>query len=237
MTLFGFRLKPSPVSTLLFGSLAMIFVCLAYWQLANQAEKQQLENQFLLAPQMNLLTAINQKIRFAQVSAEGRFDTRNLFLDNRIYRGRAGVHVYTPFQTTSGESLLINRGWLPMPPDRRSLPQAVNPGETLTLKGILNVPPTSLQLGEADDLTSEGWPKLITYLDIEKLSERLGMELLPWVVQLDSANLHGFEDRHWKATTMTSSRHGAYAVQWFAFALGSLIYWLVLAWRRGTRVH
>jgi surfeit locus 1 family protein len=158
-------------------------------------------------------------------------------LDNRVFRGQAGVAVLTPFHLANGEVLLVNRGWLRLPPDRLQLPEPRSPAEMVTIQGTLNRPPApGLRLGEQDHLPGEGWPKLITYLDLPIVSRRLDTELLPWIIQLDAADPHGFEDRQWRAVTMTPEKHGAYAFQWTALAVAVIAAWIALGWRR-KRIH
>ena len=233
MTVFPTSFRPSFLSTLTLGGLVLVFFRLAVWQLDSKAEKEILVDQFDNAPTLMLTDAIEREVRFARVTLSGHFDQRSVLLDNKVFRGRAGVNVLTPLLLKSGQSLLINRGWLPLSPDRRTLPLVPSPTQTISISGILNTPPISnIQLGEPDLLNSEEWPKLVTYLDVNTLSDRLGVELLPWVIQMDATDNHGFEDRHWQAATMTAAKHGAYAVQWFALALGAFGCWLMLALRR-----
>ena len=147
--------------------------------------------------------------------------------------GRAGVHVLTPFRLEDGTWLLVNRGWLPIPPDRRSLPEVVTDNDSRVISGILNQPSTGGQrIGDADILVSDQWPQLVTYFELDSVSMALGIELEPWIVQLDAGDQTGFEGRQWKAAVMEPKMHGAYALQWFALAAAALVIWIVLGVRR-----
>lgn len=229
--------RPSIKLTLVLAALALVFLRLGIWQTERKAEKQQLFDQFENAPVLGLEEALQRQEQFARVEGVGRYDPdRHLLLDNKIFKGRAGVHVLTPFTLRDGTRLLVNRGWLPLPADRRSLPAVPTDGRERVLRGILNRPSTGGQrLGEADVVKRDDWPQLITYLDLAAVSEALENPLQPWLVQLDADDTSGFEDRQWQAAVMTPEVHGAYALQWFSLAAAALVIWVVLGTRRGGK--
>jgi surfeit locus 1 family protein len=106
-------------------------------------------------------------------------------------------------------------------------------GRDRIIRGILNRPSTGGQrLGEADIVKRDDWPQLITYLDLNSVAEALETSLEPWLVQLDTDDASGFEDRQWQAAVMTPEVHGAYALQWFALAAAALVIWIILGIRR-----
>jgi surfeit locus 1 family protein len=229
--------KPSISSTIFLFALAALFAGLGNWQLQRKAEKEALFDQFESAPKLEITQALEQNRRFARVEAWGRFDTeRHLLLDNRTFRGRAGVHVLTPFILGDGQVVLVNRGWLPLPPDRSYLPEVPTDGAPMTIHGRLNgVRTEGPRLGPPDELDPDRWPQLVTYLDPEPLSEVYGTALPPWLVQLGADEEQGFQGREWKAAVMPAATHGAYAVQWFALAAAAIVIWLTLGYRAGGR--
>ena len=226
--------RPSIKLTLALFILALIFMRLGIWQADRKAEKQMLFEQFENAPVLSLEEALRQQKRFARVDARGRYDPdRHILLDNKIFNGRAGVHVLTPFSLENGTQILVNRGWLPLAADRRSLPAVPTDGRERIVRGIFNRPSTGGQrLGEADIVKRDDWPQLITYLDMNSVGEALDTTLEPWLVQLDADDASGFEDRQWQAAVMTPEVHGAYALQWFALAAAALVIWIILGIRR-----
>jgi surfeit locus 1 family protein len=229
------RFRTSFGLTLVLFVLAALFARLGYWQLQRMHEKEALFAQFENAPGLTLAEAIAAESLFARVRAYGRFDTgRHLLLDNRLYRGQAGVHVLTPFFTTDGRVVLVNRGWLPLPPDRRSLPDVPTDGSAMEISGRLNRLTTAgPRLGEPDELAPDNWPQLLTYLDREPVETALGTAIEPWLVQLDADQPNGFAGRDWRPATMEPATHGAYALQWFSLAVAALVIWLLLGLRRG----
>ncbi len=231
------QFKPSPGLSVSLIAIAAAFVWLGNWQLERKGEKQSLLDQFENAPMLSIEEALKQDYRFSHVQAYGHFDrTRHVLLDNKILNGRAGVHVLTPFILNNATTVLVNRGWLPLPPDRMHLPPVPTDHSLRTINGILKKPVTDgLRLGKRDELVTDQWPQLVTYLELETVSGALGTPLTPWLLQLDPAEPGGFEGRQWKAAVMGPEVHAAYAFQWFALSLATMIIWLTLGVRRAQR--
>jgi surfeit locus 1 family protein len=231
--------RPSIKLSLILIILAALFLRLGLWQLDRKAQKAALFERFDNAPSMGIEAALADGQQFARVEATGRYDpVRHVLLDNKIWNGRAGVHVLTPFTLADGRSLLVNRGWLPLPPDRASLPEVPTDPATRTIHGRLVAPlAAGPRLGQADVLASNRWPQLVTYFDPANISAALGQPLQPWIVQLDAGDADGFGDRQWSPAVMAPSVHGAYAVQWLALSVTALVIWITLGLRRGARLR
>jgi surfeit locus 1 family protein len=230
--------RPSIGLTLTLVILAAVFLRLGNWQLERKAEKQGLFDRFANAPALRIEQAIDSGEQFARIEAAGRFDpVRHVLIDNRVWKGRAGVHVLTPFALADGRHILVNRGWLPLPPDRSYLPEVATPAGDQVIKGRLNrLPLDGPRLGEADVLSSDEWPQLVTYFETGAVEAALGHALEPWLIQLNADEAAGFEDRQWQAAVMEPKTHGAYAVQWFSLLIATISIWLVLGLRRGRRL-
>jgi surfeit locus 1 family protein len=227
--------RPSIALTLTLVILAALFGRLGWWQLERKAEKEVLFGRFDNAPSLGIGQALAEGERFARVEAIGRYDgQRHILLDNQVWKGRAGVHVLTPFILSDGRQLLVNRGWLPLPPDRSSLPDVPTVEDEQTLSGRLNaLPAPGQRLGEPDSMTPDGWPQLITYFDRATVEAALGTTLESWLIQLDPDHASGFEGRVWQAAVMPPKVHGAYAAQWFGLMGAAVVIWVVLGLRRG----
>lgn len=231
------QLRPSVALTLVLLPLAGLAVWLALWQLDRMNEKQDMFDQFENAPSLGLSEAVNDERAFAHVQASGQYETAwHLMLDNKMQDGRVGVHILSLFRPDQGVPILVNRGWLPLPPDRRNLPEFSTPSGHLVISGILNRPAEGgIQLGEPTRLDHLNGPLLITYLEMDEIERALGTDLSPWLIQLEARNDTGFGHRDWKPAVILPAQHRAYAVQWFALALAIVIIWLVLGWKRGQR--
>ena len=232
------QFKPSPGLSISLSAIAVAFLWLGNWQLERKEEKQLLFDQFENAPILSIEEALQQDKRISRVQAYGRFDDkRHVLLDNKVLNGRAGVHVLTPFVLKNGTTVLVNRGWLPLPGDRRQLPAVPTEHSFRTINGILKKSTTAgLRLGKPDELVTDEWPQLVTYLDLETVSDALGTHLPFWLLQLDPADSGGFEGRQWKAAVMGPEVHAAYAFQWFALSLATMVISVTLGVRRGRRM-
>lgn len=219
--------------------LAALFAFLGMWQTNRSTEKFDLEQQFATAAIMPLSDALKQDYRFARVTASGRLDhKRHILLDNQMLKGRPGVHVYTPFYTDEGMTILVNRGWLPLALDRITLPAVRSPEDEIVINGRLNTfPVPGRSLGDADTLENSQWPQLVTYLKQADIAEALGTNISPWVVQLAPEDSSGFEGRDWKPVYLNSQKHSAYAFQWYAMTFITIVLWVAGGIRRAKGKH
>jgi surfeit locus 1 family protein len=207
---------------------------LGSWQQKRTLEKAAIEQQHRIALPLSLEKAIAQGSRFSPVDVSGHYDVhRHILLDNQIWQGRAGVYVFTPFYTTEGMTILVNRGWLPLALDRKTMPDVPTPQHEIVLKGILNtLPVPGRVLGSADQLEQEQWPQLVTYLNLLDISGSLGTPLENWVIQLSKSEPSGFDGREWKPVFLSSDRHRGYAFQWFALVAACVVMWVYLGFRK-----
>jgi len=226
--------RPPGLATLVLFLLACLFALLGTWQEKRALEKVALEQQHEVARPLSLEQAMAQNSRFSPISTNGHYDShRHILLDNQIWQGRGGVYVFTPFHTTGGTTILVNRGWLPLAPDRKTMPDIPTPRHEVVLKGILNVLPVPGRiLGSADQLQQGKWPQLVTYLNLSDISRSLGTPLENWVIQLAKSEPDGFEGRDWKPVFLSSSRHFGYAFQWFALVAACFVMWIYLGFKK-----
>lgn len=226
--------RPSKSLTLVMFLLACLFTMLGTWQQKRASEKILLEQQHQNARPLSLESAMVQEHRFSSITVGGRYDTnRHILLDNQIWQGRAGVYVFTPFFTNQGKTILVNRGWLPLAADRKTMPGIPTPGHGIVLTGKLNTPPVpGRMLGSADQVQKGQWPQLVTYLNLSDISSSLDVHLEDWVIQLSESDPLGFDGRDWKPVFLSSSRHKGYAFQWFALVAACIVMWIYIGFRK-----
>ncbi len=227
------RFRPGLWPSLLLIPLALVFVRLAIWQFDREQQKANLIQQFQNADGIRWPAVGPDSDRFSRVNGRGRFDAaHSVLLDNQPFAGRNGVHVYTPFRFEDGRYALVNRGWLPLPADRR-LPAFDTPINEITITGILNRPPeVGLRLGNARPLNSAQWPNLVTYLELPLISDALGYSVSAWVVQLTGEHPAGFDGQQWSPVNFGPDKHRAYAIQWLALASTVAVVYVLIAIRR-----
>jgi surfeit locus 1 family protein len=230
--------KPSLPATLALLPLVILFAGLGTWQTMRAAEKLELEQQYRQAGTVSLQTALSGDQRFAHIEVSGHYDPlRHILLDNQIWKGRAGVHVFTPFYTLDGTAILVNRGWLPLAADRQKLPEVPTPQRETVMRGRLNILPVpGRMIGMADKLERDHWPQLVTYLDIQNIARALEVPLENRVIQLSAQEQAGFDGRDWKPVFLSSKRHKGYAFQWFALTTAGIVLWLFSGFRKSSGI-
>ncbi|WP_405738248.1 SURF1 family protein [Streptomyces sp. NBC_00028] len=181
---------------------------------------------------------VTSKERYHSVTAKGHFDTAHEVVVRRRTNSddEVGYHVLTPFVLNDGKVLLVNRGWIPADgPSQTAFPKIPAParGET-TVTGRL-MPDETTEASGIKDL--KGLPdRQIMLINSAQEAKRLGAEVLGgYVAQTapepkgDTPELMGS-----KPGMENAALNYAYAFQWWLFAAGVPIGWVVLV-RRETR--
>lgn len=219
------RFAPGWAMTAFVGFFLPILVLLGFWQLDRAEEKQLLQarmdqSRSAVAVPLSTLQDV-EDVAWRPVQMQGIFDPELIWLlDNRTRDGNAGLEVLQVFiDADSGTRLIVNRGWLPWP-DRRQIPEVRTPRGTQRLDAEA-LPPTEAGFTLGTTHVTPGWPKLITRVDVDAMREASGEILLPWVARLRTGSDAALT-LDWPELPMTSSKHTAYAVQWFALALALL---------------
>lgn len=228
--------RPSLPASVLLLALAAGCVTLAAWQWQRASGKADRQDAFATAESRVGLPPAADAAEFIRVTLSGRFDQkRHLLADNQVLAGRAGVHVYTPFFEAGGAVILVNRGWLPLPPSRAPLPVIETPPGDQDISGRLGrVQGPGRQLGAAAQPDRANWPQLVTYPSLERAATALETRLYPWMLLLDADSAGGFDGRDWQPVYMTPQKHRAYAFQWAALGLLAMACWIITGLRRGT---
>lgn len=216
-----------------------LFAGLGRWQLDRMHQKQALLNdaqRVLAQRQAQPLAAAADAARsrsYDWAAGEGVFaDAPAVLLDNQQREERPGVRVYRLFKPARGEPLLVELGWLPLPPDRRMPSIAALPG-AIRLEGLLLPPPSAGIASAAPQKQADG-ALLVAALDADALREELrAAAIAPRILRPDPAQKIGYaRDLEILPNTLPPERHLGYAVQWFALSLAVLATALVLTFRK-----
>lgn len=236
------RFRPTLWPTLATLALLPLLVGLGLWQLeraeykqalATRAEAENARAPARLGPGFPEADSPSESWHHRRVSATGRYLPRHFLLDNRTRRGVAGYHVLSPLllDEERGLGAVVNRGWIPLGSSREILPEIETPGGAFAVRGRSRVPGEAFLLGEAG-YRGDTWPRVVQSIDLGKMQGALGVDLLPFVVELDGAEPHGFE-REWRPYGgLPPARHRAYAFQWFALAATLVVLYTILNLRR-----
>lgn len=238
-----YRFAPSLWPTLVFLAVFPLLLLLGYWQMDRAHAKQALVEQRAateIATPLSLRTdtMLRTSDRYRPASVTGRYiDEQQWLLDNRVYRGQPGYHVYTPFVIDGARSpgLLVNRGWVAVGASREFLPRLPVTDEPVTLSGRLDSPASvGLVIGEVP-LESVADRVLVQSLDIAALAAVRGMDLKAYALVLDDGQPGGLQHDWSPIPQMGPEKHLGYAVQWFGLAVALLIIYIGVNTRRNGR--
>lgn len=217
-----------------------LFFCFG-WQLPRHFEKidqnEIIEARAFGAPS-DLGSAIDRPaddLDFTYVETNGTFVEPWLInVANRSQNGQAGDWLVGLFETTDGQLMLVNRGFIP----REGQPASEING---LITGWLRTSRVQEGFGAVDNLTSERVPRLDVEAIEARFAERLesdygGRSLAPVWLQLEGPAEDAAFPEPVPLPELNNGPHLSYAVQWFIFAaLGLIVYWLVLRKRAGDR--
>ncbi len=214
---------------------------LGFWQLRRADEKRELLSAYA-AGQGNRVPLTSGDAsdlpRYQQVSASGKYESdRQFLLDNMPSKtGAPGFRVMTPFRLDEGDGLvLVDRGWIPVGPDRLILPGIDVDGNHREIRAMLDVlPRPGVRLGAADDAAGI-WPRVVNFPQHDELVAMYGEPLLQPVMLLDPAEDAGYE-RAWAARFgFEPERHVGYAIQWFSLSVTLLVLYFVVNLKPANR--
>lgn len=213
-------------------------VSLGLWQL-DRAEQKRTRHKAFIERQSGEMLSINdlqtqlrdkQAMQWLPVQATGAFlEETQFLLDNQVVNSEVGYFVYTPFRLQDGKAwVLVNRGWLPVGPERSVLPDFTLTSGEVTISGVVKAATlTGLTLRETDpEQMSEGVYRL-QKIDLTELASLIDKDLLPYVIRLEPDSEHGYL-RQWRVPGSGEMRNIGYAFQWFAMAVALLVIYIVV---------
>lgn len=218
-------------------ALIALFTHLGCWQLSRAKQKKILLTSFTHRTQQPPLSAKrldeNKDWRFFRAQLTGRFDNQHTFLlDNKSFHGQIGYEVYTLFYAQDlSQPILVDRGFVALTGKRQELPVIHAISGTVTLIGMLNLPPSYFALGPINETPQMTWPLRIEYIKLSELSQLMHLPhtqcFFPYVLTLAPHHPAAYP-LDWEIVTIAPEKHLGYALQWFAFALTLLILFVIL---------
>ena len=238
------RLRPSLWPTLAVAALVPLFVAAGHWQWNKAAAKAEIQQQRdarqgAAAIAIAAMPVDAEALRYQPVVARGRYDVgHQILIDNRIHNGQAGYHVITPLNIEGSDlRLLVNRGWIPAPAERREVPQFATPTDTVDISGTASLPSTRYftlapERAGAADQAQNVWQTVWQNLDLVAYARVAGFAVQPIVVELGAHSAAGGFVREWRPADDRRTTNLGYAFQWWGFAATTIVLWLVFSWRR-----
>ena len=207
-------------ASLTFSLLLILVLSLGVWQIDRGYNKKELENTFL-ERQSQPVKEIKYNVflesdLYRNVVLEGKYLEKIFFLDNRIHNGKPGLKVFSPFETTNNNLVLVSRGWIELE-DRSKLPTINTTKNVLKLQGVLRPESQDFVL-ENEEMNNKNNPILLQTVNLSELSNFLGKPLSPYILELSELSESAFV-KTWQPINLSSFRHFGYAVQWFGLAV------------------
>ncbi|HEU4779427.1 MAG TPA: SURF1 family protein [Steroidobacteraceae bacterium] len=233
---FGRVFAPSWLMTLLTLTLLTIFVGLGQWQWQRGESKKAVWDEFGRDTRPAPLGSrdFDSVARFARLELRGAFEPAEQFLlDNRSHAGKPGYEVLTPFRSSDGRRVLVNRGWVAFGGYRDRLPDVtMTESAPATITGRIEELPTGgLASGHAAPDNLSPWPKVTSFPTHDELASALGVPLPNRILLLDPEVPGGYV-REWSPPGMAPARHFSYAIQWWGFAAVLLVLYFGLNFRK-----
>ncbi|MFE0176990.1 SURF1 family protein [Streptomyces sp. NPDC059002] len=230
------------ILTLVALVLIPVMVELGFWQLHRHehrvAQNQRVTDALAADPvPAEKLTSPGHEVPksdlYRRVSAKGTFDTKHEVVVRRRTNAddEVGFHVLTPFVLEDGKVLLVNRGWIPADGPQTSFPKIpAAPKGTLTVTGRLMADETSAASGIKD---VRGLPdRQIMLISSGQQADALGKQVLGGYIQLTSPGASDGSPQLIGGPDHSGiGPHMAYAVQWWLFAAGVPVGWVILVRR------
>lgn len=223
--------------------LVFVFISLGKWQLRQADHKTEIialyeKNKRQPALPLHEVLNLDAKKNNRRVSLRGTpWPERQFLLDNKVFAGRVGFDVLTPFILENGSGVvLVDRGWQALGERRSDLPEVPIAPKMMSLQGRLMASEKGFALGGMDE-GEQTWPRIIQYIDYEELSRLLAKPLVPFVVRLDADQPGAYIERPRPVVSLMPDKHKAYAFQWFALAVAVFILFLALNVKRKPNNH
>ncbi|RMX05247.1 SURF1 family protein [Legionella jordanis] len=230
LTCFNYRFTPNWKMFLLTMCAMFLFTRLGFWQLQRGYEKKDILSAEArlgsVAPvpwnEHSPLPKQGQRILVT-----GTLLNETFLLDNQFYKHQFGYDILNPLELSSGDVILIDRGWIDGDLTRQKFPEVVIPSGNITLHGSAYFPSAkNWVLGQVIE-KKQASLSIIERIETKTISQVLHKNVYPFIIRMGKEQANGYV-RDWTVVSMTPQRHYAYAFQWFAMAFVTLVLFVAL---------
>lgn len=224
MQLLNFEFKPGWLGIVTTVIAVSVFTYLMLWQIGRAEERKALRLEVMQRSELPIVALSDtgnvnlSNDRYRRFQIQGSFmNQHQLLLDNVVHEGKPGYEVITPFKTSQGETLLVNRGWIAAGRDRTVFPDISVNEEPLSLTVMLDKPRSAPVVGLDIVERDNRW----NYLDLAFYRQQSGLEIPAFLLLLAEDSPSAYTSR-WPEIEDKSGMHIGYAIQWGVFALIAL---------------
>ena len=196
-----------------------LFCSLGTWQLYRLEWKKNLISEINLGLKSNPIKysyKINKN--YQRVVLEGDYD-----FDNQIYlyslneKGQPGFDVITPFKTSTGEDILINRGWIKKQLKKKTVINLVKKNK---IQGLLRKNAKKNIFKPENNIEKNIW----FTINLDDLKNATGKSYPNYIVFLEDKKIK--EPSPKKITIEVPNNHLKYAITWYSISISILFYFL-----------
>lgn len=173
---------------------------------------------------------------YRSVTVRGTYDLdQQVVLQSRGYKKRPGNHLLTPLVTSSGDAVLVDRGWVPLEGDGADPEAAVPPSGAVTLTGLLLPSERKGLLGVSDP--PPGRVSATPRIDLERLEDQMPYPLHSLYLRLQEQQPgnSGPLPEPVPVPPPDEGPHFEYLLQWLLFAATAFVIYLGLIRRELSR--
>jgi len=218
---------------------AVVCFTAGFWQLSRLSAKRALNARraaALAAPAEPLGSSPEELARQVgrKVVAEGVYDeSRHVLLSARFHKADLGVQVVTPLFTTTGQALLVDRGWMRAEDGQTAYPESLPEPGARRVTGVLDSLPRRSGMPPWRRLESSGHEHWSTHeLDSASVAANVPYRLASYVLLALPGPDAPPQPVRTGPPMLDEQVHVSYAIQWFAFGFVTVAGTLALALRR-----
>jgi len=167
---------------------------------------------------------VGESQQFRRVRLMGEYRVQDeVLIRNRTFDGSPGWWVVTPFVSTDGWAVAVNRGWIPLTFDADApRPGTEPPTGIVELVGTVHPTRTAEGFQVADP--AEGTLTSLARPDVARLAAQVNYPMSPVVVRIDPATVDAAAlPMPLAPPPLDAGPHASYAVQWFIFSAIALV--------------
>lgn len=210
--------------------LATVFVMLGEWQLRRLDERRQsnavveAHRDLPVAPYQEVMTGtIGDDDQWFRVTATGTYTADQFQVRYRSLDGAYGSEAVAVLETTQGDFLLVNRGFLVRQPGYPDGVLPAPPSGEVTVTGYVR------RNDRGDEGAMTPHENQVRLISSDALGAALGKDLVNgYVALLESTPAETDELRPLAAPALDEGPHLSYALQWFAFTVIGVVGMVVL---------
>ena len=250
MARYRFALRPKWILSHIFVLvMVVLFVIAGFWQLNRLQGKKDRNARVVAHKEMAIAPAVGlvkpddyvgaSDLEFRRVTATGTYlRDQEVLVRSRSRESEPGSWILTPLKLSDGTALVVNRGWIPNSGEFESVPARFRaPSGTVAVTGLVRKTETRGHFGSVDP--KAGTLHNLARADVARLDQQVPEHVLPFYLQLQSQDppIRFTDPKTVPAPELDEGPHLSYAIQWFAFTLGTLIFYPLILRRRAGEIE